>query len=135
MKLALLLIVPTLVIGAHHRKKPPIEISSSKASVTSSEARPLQINGADGTVATDNWKTIETSKSGSNVLISEGLNREQVVAEHQDFLKSDDAKGFDQYSTQYQTPYKPSKSRTFFVFVFFNTFLFYFNRTTTILIK
>lgn len=123
-KLSLLLIVPTLVIGAHHRKKPPIEISSSKASVTSSEARPLQINGADGTVATDNWKTIETSKSGSNVLISEGLNREQVVAEHQDFLKSDDAKGFDQYSTQYQTPYKPSKSRTFFVFVFFYTFYF-----------
>ena len=120
------------MIGAHHRKKTPIEISSSKASVTSSEARPLQINGADGTFATDNWKTIETSKSGSNVLISEGLNREQVVAEHQDFLKSDDAKGFDQYSTQYQTPYKPSKSRTFFCFCFFLYFLFYFNRTTTI---
>ena len=117
MRLGLLITGSTAVLGAHQRAPNTIEISSGKASVTSAEARPLQVDGADGTVDTGNWQTLIQSKAGSNVLISEGLDRDQVVAEHQEFLMSDAAKGFDQYSTQYQRPYKPSKSRTFVITV------------------
>lgn len=92
---------------------PFVEMSSGEAEVTGLAARPLQIDGRDGTTSTGDWKTMTTDvKSGSNVLIAEGLEREAVVADHQEFLKSDQAQGFDMYGTQYQTPYKPSKSRT-----------------------
>jgi hypothetical protein len=95
-------------------KPKTVVISTGKADVTSTTARPIQINGYDGTQDTGNWKTMTTNlKSGSNVLISEGLNREDVVKEHQEFLKSDEAKGFDLYGTQYQAPYQASKSRKF----------------------
>ena len=122
-RFSLLVLAAAPALAAHQRDEPLKKsgewetISSSKASVTSAEARPLQVAGYDGTVDTGNWKTESTNlKSGSNVLISEGLDRDKVVAEHQEFLKSDEAKGWDQLSTQYQTPYKPSKSRTFFFF-------------------
>ena len=124
-RLSLLALAAGPVLAAHQRGDEPIQksgwqtVSTSQASVTSAEARPLQIIGYDGTSDTGHWETKSTNlKAGSNVLISEGLNREDVVAEHQEFLKSDEAKGWDQLGTQYQTPYKPSKSRTFFVFLF-----------------
>ena len=81
MRLGLLITGSTAVLGAHQRAPNTIEISSGKASVTSAEARPLQVDGADGTVDTGNWQTLIQSKAGSNVLISEGLD-----ANYQDII-------------------------------------------------
>ena len=85
-------------------------VSESEPSATSADARPLQVDGRDGTVDTGAWKTVSTSKAGSNVLIPEGIDRETAVKDHQDFLTSDEAKSHKVYSTSYQVPYTPSRS-------------------------
>ncbi len=95
--------------GAHRRSGRRVEPAADESAVLA-EHRPLQTEGADGTVSTGAWKTVSTSKAGSNVLIAEGIERSAAVKDHQAFLSSDAAKPHEVFHTTYQVPYAPARS-------------------------